>query len=89
MSTKRDKPQNCYVFVDIQEKQLVMEEDGTYSYWEKEEDILLAVQQIREKVPTFNFDRYGIAYITFTYTEFEEGRELEYMNIDVKYHFTN
>lgn len=88
MSNKRDKPQNCYVFVDMEKRQLVLDEDGTYAYWLKEEDVIEVVRKIHEERPTFDFTRYGIAYITFTYTEYEEGRELEFMNIDVMYSFS-
>lgn len=88
MVNNRDKPKNCYVFVDIEKRSLILDEEDHYSYWPSEEDILDVVRKINKEQPNFDFSRYGVGYITFTYTEYEEGNELEFMNIDVMYKFS-
>lgn len=79
---------NYYVFVDMQKRELIVDKDGSYSYWLSPESAIDVVKKIHKDSPEFDISKYGIAKITKTFTEFAPGNELEYMNIDVMYSFS-
>lgn len=79
---------NYYAFVDMEKRELVTEPDGSYSYWLSADTAIDVVRKVHKEVPSLNISRYGIALITKTFTEFEPGNEMEYLNIDVMYSFS-
>lgn len=86
--SKRDTPNEYYIFVNIEEKRIVSDEDGSYAYWVTEEEALDVVRKIHTDDPKFDLSKFGIAHVTKTYTEFEPGNEMEFLNIDVLYGFS-
>ena len=84
----RDEPNNYFVFVDMEKREMIIDKDGSYCFWLTKESAIDVVQKIHKDKPDFDMTKYGIALVTKTYTEYEEGRELEFTNIDVMYTFT-
>jgi hypothetical protein len=72
----------------MEKRELITDKDGGYSYWLAAESAIDVVKKIHKDEPYFDISKYGIALITKTFTEYEPGRELEFMNIDVMYSFS-
>lgn len=82
-------PSQFYCFVDLQSKSFVSDDDGYFTYWETEFEVIEAVQDILKKVPTFPMQNYGVAKVHVTTTQYTKDRSSTYHNIEVIHYFTD